>query len=147
LGTSVRVYLPAQKTIVRDTGETAADLSGTQTVLMVDDEDLLLTLGRTILSAYGYHVLTANSGAQALEILSAQQKTVDLMITDLVMPVMSGRELMEQVHRLSPATRILCISGYVWPSGQDNEASYLRKPFTSQELLLKVKDVLTAGAS
>jgi two-component SAPR family response regulator len=61
--------------------------------------------------------------------------------------VMSGRELMEQVHRLSPATRILCISGYVWPSGQDNEASYLRKPFTSQELLLKVKDVLTAGAS
>lgn len=142
-GTSVRVYLPAQKTIVKDTGLAAADLSGNQTVLMVDDEDLLLTLGQTILSAYGYRVLTANSGARALEILSGEEKTVDLVITDLVMPVMSGRELMEQVRRLSPATRILCISGYVRPSGQDNEASYLRKPFTSQELLLKVKEILT----
>ncbi len=145
VGTSVRVYLPAQKSIVKETAVKASDLSGTQTVLMVDDEDLLLTLGQTILSAYGYRVLTANSGAQALGVLSKQEKTVDLLITDLVMPGMSGRELMEQVRRVSPATRILCISGYVRPSGQDTEASYLRKPFTSQELLLKVKEMLASG--
>jgi len=145
-GTSARVYLPAQARIVRDHGVPAGDLRGDQTILMVDDEDLLLTMGQTILSAYGYRVLTANSGKKALDIIAARDSTqnVDLLITDLVMPVMSGRELVDQVHRRSPSTRILYISGYVWPAGQENELSYLQKPFTSQSLLLKVKQVLTA---
>ena len=141
-GTSVRVYLPAEKKLVRDEGVTAADLSGSQTLLMVDDEDLLLTMGKTILSAYGYQVLTANGGQKALDILSQPNTSVDLVITDLVMPAMSGRELVEHIRQLSPATRIICTSGYVWPAGQENDGAYLQKPFTSQELLLKVKQVL-----
>src|SRR6266699_3254935 len=92
-GTSVRVYLPAEKRIVRDAGVSPADLSGAQTVLMVDDEDLLLTMGQTILSSFGYRVLTANSGQKALDILSRNDPPVDLVITDMVMPAMSGREL------------------------------------------------------
>jgi CheY-like chemotaxis protein len=108
---------------------------------MVDDEDLLLTMGRTILSAYGYTVLTASSGKQAMETLAAQH-SVDLVITDLVMPAMSGRELVEHIHQASPGTRILCTSGYVWPAGHHTESDYLQKPFTSQELLLKVKQAL-----
>ena len=102
-GTSVRVYLPAEKRIVRDDGVTSGDLSGSQTILMVDDEDLLLTMGKTILSAYGYRVLTANGGQKALEILSQKDTSVDLVITDLVMPAMSGRELVEHIRKLSPA--------------------------------------------
>src|SRR5208337_1466375 len=70
VGTSVRVYLPAEKRIVRGSGLAANDdLNGTQTILIVDDEDLLLTMGQTILSAYGYRVLTANSGQVALDTL------------------------------------------------------------------------------
>ena len=141
-GTSVRVYLPAEKKVIRDDAVSGEDLSGSQTVLIVDDEDLLLTMGKTILSAYGYRVLTANGGHKALEILARNDPPVDLVITDLVMPVMSGRELVERIRQLTPATRIICTSGYVWPAGQENDDAYLQKPFTSQELLLKVKQAL-----
>jgi signal transduction histidine kinase/CheY-like chemotaxis protein len=141
-GTSVRVYLPAEKSIIKDSTQAGDDLTGNQTILMVDDEDLLLTMGETILSSYGYRVLTANSGHKALEIISKLDKPVDLVITDLVMPAMSGRELVEQVRRLSPGTRILSTSGYVWPGSKQEENTYLQKPFTTQELLMKVKHVL-----
>jgi two-component system cell cycle sensor histidine kinase/response regulator CckA len=111
---------------------------------MVDDEDLLLTMGKTILSAYGYQVLTANGGQKALDILAQKDTAVDLVITDLVMPAMSGRELVEHIRKLAPATRIICTSGYVWPAGQESDGAYLQKPFTSQGLLLKVKQALQA---
>src|ERR1035441_348413 len=144
VGTSVRVYLPAEKKLVRDEGVTSSDLNGSQTILMVDDEDLLLTMGKTILSAYGYQVLTANGGQKALDILAQKDTSVDLVITDLVMPAMSGRELVEHIRKLAPATRIICTSGYVWPAGQESDGAYLQKPFTSQGLLLKVKQALQA---
>ncbi len=141
-GTSVRIYVPAEKRLVQDQAGLADDLSGTQTVLMVDDEDLLLTMGQTILSAYGYRVLTADSGQKALEILATPGAAVDLVITDLVMPAMTGRELIENIRRLSPSMRILCTSGYVWPASQQDETAYLQKPFTSRELLVRVKQSL-----
>lgn len=144
-GTSVRVYLPAEKRMVKDTMATNADLSGSQTILMVDDEDLLLTMGHTVLSSYGYKVLTANNGQKAIDIISKGEPHIDLLITDLVMPTMSGRELVEQVRRLSPDTRIICSSGYVRPSSDEQEnTGYLQKPFTSQDLLLKVKRAFPA---
>jgi len=146
-GASVRIYLPADKKIVRENEGNTADLTGTQTILMVDDEDLLLTMGETVLSAYGYRVLTANSGQKALDILS-KNDGIDLLITDLVMPNMSGRELVEHVRNLCPGTRVLCSSGYVRPGSQEQEqAAYLQKPFTSQDLLLKVKEALSPGES
>jgi nitrogen-specific signal transduction histidine kinase/ActR/RegA family two-component response regulator len=145
-GTSVRVYLPADKKFVKDEGPNAKDLTGNQTILMVDDEDLLLTMGQTILSDYGYRVLTANSGSKALDIISKSERQIDLLITDLVMPNMSGRELVEQVRRISPFTSLLCSSGYVRPNPEERErTAYLQKPFTAQELLLKVKQALTSS--
>ena len=113
---------------------------------MVDDEDLLLTMGQTILSSYGYRVITATGGQQALDVLAQKEPKVDLVITDLVMPAMSGRELVERIRQASPETRIICTSGYVWPTGQENDGTYLQKPFTSQELLLKVKQALRVRA-
>jgi nitrogen-specific signal transduction histidine kinase len=143
-GTSVRVYLPAEKQIIKENVPHAASLDGTETILMVDDEDLLLTMGQTVLSAYGYNVLTANSGKKAIEILSKGDKQIDLLITDLVMPNMSGRELVEQVRRIAPFTRILCSSGYVRSRNEESDqAGYIQKPFTSQELLMKVRQILT----
>lgn len=144
-GTSVRIYLPAEKRVVLDQRINGGDdLKGNQTVLMVDDEDLMLTMGQTVLSHFGYQVLTANSGKKALEYFANGRKNIDLLITDLVMPTMSGRELVEQVRKISPNTRILCTSGYVPPSGHADELTYLQKPFASRELLLKVKQVLAA---
>ena len=109
---------------------------------MVDDEELLLTMGQTILSSYSYKVLTASSGKQALEIISQKRETIDLVITDQVMPNMSGRELIEHLRVLSPDIRILSSSGYVRSAKGNEEEGYLQKPFTSQELLKKVKQAL-----
>jgi two-component system, cell cycle sensor histidine kinase and response regulator CckA len=140
-GTSFRLYLPAEKQVVSDHTASTRNLTGNQTVLVVDDEEILLKMGQRILSAYGYRVLTADNGERALEILGGTE-TVHLVITDLVMPTMSGRELVEPIPRVHPAMRILCTNGYVWPAGQVNDVPYLQKPYTTNELLLRVKQVL-----
>jgi two-component system, cell cycle sensor histidine kinase and response regulator CckA len=145
VGTSVRVYLPADKKFIPESGFQIDDLKGTQTVLLVDDEDLLLTMGQAILSSFGYKVVTANSGPKALEILAKAEPAIDLVVTDLVMPGMSGRELVEQVRKLKPKLRILRTSGYLVPGKDERDTlSFLQKPFTSRDLLLKVKQTLTA---
>jgi CheY-like chemotaxis protein len=146
IGTSARVYLPAEKQSIReDSGFVPDDnLHGVETVLVVDDENVLLTMAETVLSEYGYCVLTANSGHKALAILSRGDVQVDLVITDLVMPTMSGRDLIERVRRLAPAMRIMCTSGYVLPADKQTGTPYLQKPFTSRELLMKVKQVLAS---
>jgi two-component system, cell cycle sensor histidine kinase and response regulator CckA len=146
IGTSVRVYLPAESRVIRDSASESPDLRGTQTVLMVDDEDLVLTMGKTILSAYGYGVLTANSGQKALDLLTREKK-IDLIITDLVMPSMSGRELVEHINRQWPDIPVLCTSGYIWQGAQETDTAYLQKPFTSHHLLLKVKNLLNSADS
>jgi nitrogen-specific signal transduction histidine kinase len=147
VGTAVRLYLPATRGIVRATAVSPTDLNGSQTILFVDDEDLLLTMGQMVLSSFGYTVLTANSGQKALEILSNSKRNVDLVITDLVMPNMSGRELTEHILRATPRMRILWTSGYVRASDSQSQERYLQKPFTSQDLLRKVKQVLSEEAS
>jgi len=67
---------------------------------------------------------------------------VDLLVTDLVMPEMGGRELVERLRRVSPQLRTLCLSGYAWPNSRDKDAAYLQKPFTSRELLARVRSAL-----
>jgi len=117
-GTSARVYLPAEKQLVRESADTEENLNGTEAVLVVDDEDILLTMAETILSEYGYRVTTANSAQKALAMLSRDDSLVDLVITDLVMPTMGGREFVERIRQLSPKIRILCASGCVLPPDQ-----------------------------
>ena len=141
-GAAVRLYLPAQRRFVKDRHLTTADLGGRETILMVDDEELLLTMGQTVLTSFGYKVLVADSAMKALEIFSSGAQTIDLVITDLVMPVVSGRELMERLRQLSPAVRIICSSGYLRNPGQEEDVGFLKKPFTAQDLLRKVKQAL-----
>ena len=140
-GTSVRVYLPALKKFVAETSVIGQDMGSKQVILMVDDEDLLLTMGQTILSSFGYRVLTANSGARALEIIAKEKEPINLVITDLVMPQMSGRELIDQVQLRLPGVPVLCTSGFVHPGAREDSESYLAKPFTSQQLLRRVKQM------
>jgi two-component system cell cycle sensor histidine kinase/response regulator CckA len=143
-GASVRVYLPSEQQMASETTAPVGDLNGTETILMVDDESLVLTMAETILTDYGYKVLTAISGLKALALLARDDPKVDLVITDLVMPGMSGRELVERIRQLAPATRILCTSGYALSADKQTGTPYLRKPFTSVELLAKVRQTVAA---
>ena len=144
-GTSVRIYLPAEKRLAGEGADASDELHGSETVLVVDDEPLVLTMMETILSEYGYKVLSAGSGQKALTILTREDTQVDLVITDLVMPGMSGRELVEQIRHLNLSAKILCTSGYMMPLDKKAEATHLRKPFTSVELLAKVRRVINAN--
>jgi CheY-like chemotaxis protein len=146
-GASARIYLPAEKQFIRESVGLGGNLRGTETILMVDDENLLLTMGETILGEYGYKILTANNGQDALGILSRADAKVDLVVTDLVMPGMGGRELVERIRQLAPPVKILCTSGYVMPDGKQSATAYLQKPFTSDELVAKVKNVLASAAA
>jgi len=146
-GATVRLYLPAQEKIVKDQATKVEDLRGTQTVLFVDDEEMLLNLGRTVLSAFGYKVITANSGARALELFAQGPSQFDLVVTDLVMPGMSGRELIDHLRRITPTVPVLSTSGYLRSAGDAEDENYLRKPFTSQNLLRRVKQVLLQSQS
>jgi CheY-like chemotaxis protein len=140
-GASARIYLPAERGLVREGSISKADLTGTETILVVDDEQLILTMAETILSEYGYRVVTANGGQKALALLSRGDVPVDMVLTDLVMPGMSGRELIESVRRLYPAMKVLCSSGFIMPERQAG-GLFLQKPFSSTELLSKVKQTI-----
>ena len=140
-GACARIYLPAERGLVRSGAIAKADLTGTETVLIVDDETIVLTMADTILSEYGYKVLTANTGQKALAMLSRGDVKVDMVLTDLVMPGMSGRELMEAIHKLFPAMKILCSSGFIMPERQAG-GLFLQKPFSSTELLSKVRQTI-----
>ena len=143
-GASVRIYLPAESGVIHEHLDDDEDLRGGETVLLVDDEELLLAMGQAVLEAHGYKVLTASGGQEALDLISNTRELVDLMVTDLVMPGITGRELIEHVGVFSPLTRVVLTSGYVWPGGPEFEGLYLQKPFTSRELLRKVRQALAA---
>ncbi len=144
-GTSVRVYLSAEKNFIRAAASPEQDLRGSETILVVDDEELVLAMAETILSEFGYKVLTASSGQGALAFLARPGVSVDMLITDLVMPGMGGRELVEHIRRAAIRVPVLCMSGYLMPAENKNGADYLQKPFTSRQLLSKVKVALSVN--
>jgi two-component system cell cycle sensor histidine kinase/response regulator CckA len=146
-GASVRVYLPAERQTVRESLDMDEKAHNAGTVLVVDDEPLLLTMAEMILGDCGYTVLKADSGEKALALLSRDDAMVDLVVTDLVMPGMSGRELMERIRQLAPGTKLLWMSGYVMPADRQLGTTYLQKPFTSAELLSKVKEAFALHTS
>ena len=143
-GTCIRVYIPAHKRISRETAILAMkpDAGAGKTILLVDDEDLVLSVGRTILSASGYNVLTAPNGDKALELLAERRDTINLVIVDWVMPRFSGQQLMQTIRAEYPSVAVLCTSGYAHVPGT-SETDFLQKPFTTQKLLERVKDKLS----
>lgn len=143
VGTSARIYLPAEKTFVADNGGGATELRGSGTVLFVDDESIVLTMAETILADFGYKVQTASSAQKALALLGQPGAKVDLVITDLVMPGMGGRELTEKIRQQYPGIPVMPTSGYVMPEDKKGAPGWLQKPFTSTELLRKVKLAIT----
>lgn len=140
-GTTVRLDLPAQERAIADEAARGGDLRGNQTILMVDDEELILSMAQIALPTFGYRVFTAANGQKALEIFEQKREEIDVVVTDLVMPLMNGRDLIERLRGLSPGVKVICASGIVRPAAGE-ERHHLRKPFTCQELVRKIKEVL-----
>ncbi|NBR86550.1 MAG: response regulator [Proteobacteria bacterium] len=145
-GTTVRIYLPGDRKSLEDGALADEDLRGDQTVLIVDDEELLLTMSEMVLSSFGYRVLTAANGRAALDVLERTDSHVDLVVTDLVMPHMDGHQLIQHLQNVAPGLRIICTSGNFRPSNRQLGVTYLQKPFTSQALLSVVKDAFQQPA-
>jgi PAS domain S-box-containing protein len=155
-GTTFKIYLPrvhdATDTVVAKV-ERAVVPTGTETVLLVEDEPLVRELANKMLLELGYTVLTAVDGVEAWRILqSAIGATIDLLITDVVMPQMGGKALTEQVLRGYPRIKVLFISGYATDSiahhGRLNPGThFLSKPFTRATFARKIRAVLNAELS
>jgi signal transduction histidine kinase/ActR/RegA family two-component response regulator len=143
-GTTVRIYLPAGEVDeAEEDYETDDQLRGDQSILIVDDEELLLTMGEMVLTSYGYDVMTAANGRAALDLLEKEgTPSVDLVITDLVMPHMDGYALIENLKKHKPDLRIICCSGNFRPSNKELGITYLQKPFDSMDLIRAVRKVL-----
>jgi two-component system cell cycle sensor histidine kinase/response regulator CckA len=149
-GTTIKVYLPRVDNpaapLPFENSRTEAR-RGSETVLLVENAESLRTLAKEFLKSSGYAVLDAENGKEALRIASAFAGTIHLLLTDVIMPGMGGKQLAEQVTSLRPATRVLFMSGYsndgIVQSGiLTSEAPLLEKPFTREILLRRVRQVL-----
>jgi two-component system cell cycle sensor histidine kinase/response regulator CckA len=152
VGSTVKVYLPRLETADASAeDEDTNSLRGTETILVAEDEDGVRELLRKMLSEFGYTVLTARHGRDALMLAAEHAGDIDLLITDVVMPEMSGRELAETLTGQSPDLKVLYISGYtddeVFQRGvRGREVPLMRKPFAAEELARRVRSILDAGA-
>ena len=148
-GTTFKAYLPLVDELpVAMPVLDSADQSGTETILLVEDEPALRSLTTRILSSAGYTVLDAERGDEALALLAAHDGPVHLMLTDVVMPGMNGRDLATRVAALRPGIRILFASGYtddtIFRHGVlDDGSRFISKPYAPGELRRKIREVLS----
>ena len=151
-GATFRIYLPlVDKPTKRYDGqpELVQLPVGTETILLAEDAAAVRAAARQILERYGYTVLEAPSGRDALNIALKRQSPIHLLLTDVVMPEMSGRDLAEQIKELRPSVKVLYMSGYtddavVLHGILSAEIAYLQKPFSPATLARKVREVLDA---
>jgi CheY-like chemotaxis protein len=149
-GSTFRVYLPlADVEPARPAPAAPADAPlprGHETILLVEDDPDLRELAREILDDCGYRVLVAPTGFDAIRLATEHQGTVDLLLTDVVMPHLSGPSVVTRVRRLAPGLRVLYMSGYTDETiaAQLASAELLEKPFDARSLATKVRQVLDA---
>jgi PAS domain S-box-containing protein len=150
VGTTFKIYLPSLTELAFDhesTSVEAPDSSETGTVLLVEDDPLVRNVALRALETAGYKVLESGNGHGALAMAHSCMDDIDLLITDVVMPLMGGRELAQQLSELHPKTSILFMSGYtddavVRHGIMDKDIEYLQKPFTPESLVRRVGEVL-----
>jgi len=147
-GTTFYVYLPAcDSLIVRGKKTMESVLTGNETILLVDDEEMIVEIGNEILSKLGYSALLARSGPEALNIYREMSDAIDLVILDMIMPGMSGKETYEALKTLNPRVKILLSSGYsmkdqatrILENGCDG---FIQKPFSIKDLSHKMREIL-----
>jgi CheY-like chemotaxis protein len=143
-GTIFHAYLPRavegqeEKAVPPDTSRFR---TGKETILMVDDEEMIRNLAQQILETHGYSVVTATDGQEAIDLYMRQRDRFDLVILDLTMPRLSGTETLTRIRNLNPNAKVILSSGY--PSGETSRASaFLPKPYRAETLTRVVREVL-----
>ena len=147
-GTTFAIYLPAsEKEVIVEKGLPEELLKGTGTVLLVDDEDIIIDVGQEMLKALGYKVLVARGGKEATDVYKANKDRIDIVILDMVMPGRGGGETYDRMKELNPDIKVLLSSGYsidgqatgILERGCDG---FIQKPFTMKELSGKIRKVI-----
>ncbi|TIU85210.1 MAG: response regulator, partial [Mesorhizobium sp.] len=146
-GTVFRIFLPRHIAEVKKPADTAKDLSGSATVLLVEDEDAVRMGGVRALMSRGYTVHEASSGVEALEVFEALGGKVDIVVSDVVMPEMDGPTLLGELRKRQPDIKFVFVSGYAEDAFAKNlpadaHFGFLPKPFSLKQLATIVKDVL-----
>ena len=152
MGTGFRILFPLTDGVEPTQSkqeELGTDDVGSETILLVEDEDSVRNLAQRILQLRGYKVLAAQHAGDAIQMASAADQQIDLIITDVVMPGMNGRQLVEALHARTPGVRVLYMSGYtdddiVRRGLLTSNVSFLQKPFTAKSLGRRVRSVLDA---
>ncbi|MFH1081161.1 MAG: PAS domain S-box protein [Pseudomonadota bacterium] len=148
-GTIFNIYLPAsEKAIVKELAAATKILKGSETILLVDDEQMVLDVARELLKSLGYRVYSAGSGQEAIAISREKQKEIDLVVLDMIMPGLSGGDTFDRLREIDPEIRVLLSSGYSL-DGQAQQIlergcnGFLQKPFRLENLSQKVREVLS----
>jgi len=147
-GTIITIYLPASEARIIEEKELAkAILEGTETVLLVDDEEIILEVGESMLEEMGYKIITAGNGKEALEIYREKKDQIDAVILDMIMPGMSGGEVYDRLKAFNPDIKVLLSSGYSL-NGQATEilnrgcSGFIQKPFKLEAFSQKLREIL-----
>lgn len=151
VGTTFTILLPAvfdSKTTLSSAGHTVRE-RGTETILLVEDEQPVRRFAKQTLESYGYEVLDAGNGAEALQLVGRYEQVIQLLVTDVVMPGMGGRELADSIRQQRPSVRVLYTSGYtddamIRYGVREEVDAFLPKPYTPLGLTQKVRAVLDA---
>jgi PAS domain S-box-containing protein len=148
-GTTFRIFLPLAEQVAspRSTPVPAGKRGSGETILLVEDDPLVRPIVARMLETWGYRVLVAEEGGQALDLAERVNGPIDLLLSDLVMPGMGGREVAERLGRLRPGIRVLHMSGYtddavVRRAVPDRGAAFIQKPFGSDELARRIRELL-----
>jgi PAS domain S-box-containing protein len=147
-GTSFHVYLPRLLAAAPPPSPPLlGEPGGSETILLADDEEMLRRLGRQVLERYGYRVLTATDGAEAVEVYRQHQQEIDLVLLDLTMPKLSGLDALREMRALNPSVRAVIASGYftdqaVQAVERDGAAGWVAKPYRPADLAREVRAVL-----
>ena len=148
-GTTFKIYLPSIQT--EEESETQTEEmpipGGTETILLVEDEEVLRELGTELLNGFGYEVITAGNGREALDIYQTEGKRIALVIMDLIMPEMDGRQCLVEILGVDPKARILIASGYsengpIPGTSLAGARGFVEKPYNMRKLLQTIRDVL-----
>jgi PAS domain S-box-containing protein len=148
-GATFTIYLPASdKDLIKEVEITDDLIRGEGTILLVDDENVIIDVGKESLEVLGYDVLTAGSGLEAVEIFKTKNGKIDLVILDMIMPGMNGMETFEILKLMNPNIKVLLSSGYSAESQsakimEQGCSGFIQKPYGVTELSRKVKEVLT----
>ena len=154
-GTSFRIYFPAVAAEAehgaRPNAGAEPDRGGTETILVVEDEETILQVSTLILEGLGYRVLGAGTPGEAARLAESNQGAIDLLITDVIMPKMNGKELSRRLSALYPGMKCLYMSGYTAEAISsrgllEEGVHFLSKPFTTEQLAAKVRQVLDGKA-